>query len=271
MNSPAIIKTAGLKIHARIDGSGPPLLFLGGSNFDLSLKPPVFDSALPQHFTVAAADPRGLGQTEHPPGEWSMQDYARDALLLLDALEWDCVDVLGESFGAMVALHLAAQSPKRINRMALAAGAPGGAGGSSYPIEELLLLSDPTERAQRSLEVMDSRFTAFLRDEPEHAQQRIRDRVITNDAFIASHNNATGYPRLLQARAAHDCWDSLPQIDITTFVFAGRFDQQAPIDRAQNMVRALPNSTLVSVDDGHAHCFASSKPVDTIISHWRNN
>lgn len=53
-----------------------------------------------------------------------MRDYANDAVLVLDALGWLNADVRGESFGVMVALHLAANSPLRINRLALAAGYP---------------------------------------------------------------------------------------------------------------------------------------------------
>jgi pimeloyl-ACP methyl ester carboxylesterase len=53
------LKTAGLTVNYRIEGSGPPLLFLGGSSFDQAIKAPVFDSELPKYFTFAACDPRG--------------------------------------------------------------------------------------------------------------------------------------------------------------------------------------------------------------------
>lgn len=268
MNSPRRIETAGLTVNMRVEGSGPPLLFLGGSNFDLSLKALVFDSALPKHFTVAACDPRGLGLTDAPPGEWSMQDYAQDALHVLDALGWDKADILGESFGAMVAQHLAIMAPQRINRLALAAGAPGGAGGSSFPIENFLKITDPLERAHSSLGILDSRFDTLLRDAPEEADRRISARVKSDAAFIASHNNRSGYPRLLRARATHDCWEQLPEITALTLIFAGSYDQQAPIARAQNMAQAIPHASLEIVDGCHGHCFASPTPVATIIKHW---
>ncbi|MFT4730991.1 MAG: hypothetical protein ACI9UN_005526, partial [Granulosicoccus sp.] len=53
------LKTAGLTVNCRIEGSGPPLLFLGGSSFDQAIKAPVFDSDLAKYFTFAACDPRG--------------------------------------------------------------------------------------------------------------------------------------------------------------------------------------------------------------------
>ena len=54
MSVPYRLKTAGLTINLRQEDTGPPLLFLRGSNVDLSIKSPVFDSALPEYFTVVA-------------------------------------------------------------------------------------------------------------------------------------------------------------------------------------------------------------------------
>lgn len=262
------LKTAGLTVNLAQEGSGKPLLFLGGSNFDLSIKAPVFASALPSHFTVAAADPRGLGATDAPVGLWSMADYAQDALDILDALGWETADILGESFGAMTALHLAALAPKRIGRMALAVGAAGGAGGASYPIETFLDIPDPHLRARAALEVIDSRFADRMRLTPDVAQQQIADRVAAGAAFMASHNNTQGYPRLLRARAGHDAWAKLPGICVPTLVFSGHYDRQSPPDRSENIVRAMPNATLYMVEGDHSLCFNNPEPVATILSAW---
>lgn len=271
MSAPKRLATAGITVNLRVDGTGPPLLFLGGSNFDLSIRAPVFDSDLPDHFTVAAADPRGLGGTDAPEGDWTMTDYARDALHLLDALGWDRADVLGESFGAMTALHLAAMAPERINRLALCAGAAGGAGGQSYPIHEFQSIAGARDRAAQALAIMDARFERLLAEDPREANARIAARVATEAAFLASHDNATGYPRLLRARAAHDAWAALPEITASTLIFAGRHDRQAPPERSETMARAIPDATLHLVDGGHSICFATPDPVATILKTWTNS
>lgn len=265
MTAPYRLKTAGLTVNLRVQGAGPPLLFLGGSNFDLSIRAPGFDSLLPQHFTMAAADPRGLGATDAPEGEWKMQTYAQDALDLLNALGWDRADILGESFGAMVALHLAALAPTRINRLALAAGSPGGAGGSSYQINRLLNIADPYLRARTALSIKDCRFTE---QSTEAAEQAILGRIHSDAAFMASHSNAVGYPRLLRARAAHDAWAKLPGITAHTLVFAGRYDCQAPLSCASNIAKAMPNATLHIVEGDHGLCFGRPEPVETLIECW---
>lgn len=268
MSAPYRLKTHSLTANVRKEGSGPPLLFIGGSNFDLSLKAPVFDSALPKYFTVAAADHRGLGAADAPTGEWSMQHYAQDTIALLDALGWAQADVLGESFGAMVAMHLAAQVPERVRRMALAAGSAGGAGGSSYPIHEFLEITDPYQRAQAALCVLDTRFEALQERSPMEAAKQVRRRMEADLAFQQSHDNAAGYPRLLAARATHDAWPLLPTIRVPTLVFSGQYDGQALPERARLMADALPNARHYSVAGAHNLCFACAEPVDIILSHW---
>lgn len=262
------LPTAGITVNVRVEGAGPPVLFLGGSNFDLALRAPVFGSDLCAHFEVAAADPRGLGLTDAPDGGWTMQDYARDALDLLDALGWGRVDLLGESFGAMTALHLAALAPERIRRMALCAGAAGGAGGNSYPVHEVQGITDARLRARAALSIMDLRFEAMLAEDVAAAEAMIEARVTSEAAFLAHHGNAAGYPRLLQARAGHDAWAHLPGIKAPTLVFAGRFDRQAPLERAERIAAALPNASLHIVDGGHNICFATPDPVAKIIDTW---
>ncbi|MFT4706622.1 MAG: 3-oxoadipate enol-lactonase [bacterium] len=262
------LKTKGLEVNIRVEGTGSGLLFLGGSNFDLSIRAPVFESALAQHFEIAAADPRGLGTTDAPDGDWTMQDYAQDALRVLDALGWEHAYILGESFGAMTALHMAALAPERIIRMALAAGSAGGAGGSSYPVHKLRDITDPKDRARVALGIMDDRFMTLIDTHPAESEKRINARVAAEAVFLASSENERNHPRLLAARAAHDAWGLLPDISIPTLVFAGRYDQQAPVDCAENIVNAMPNAALHIVDGGHSLCFANPDPVATIIQHW---
>ena len=270
MNSPQRLATNGLTCHVKQVGTGPPLLFLGGSNFDLSINAPIFNSELCKHYSVAAADPRGLGLTDAPEGFWLMKDYAQDALDLLDLLGWEKVNIMGESFGAMVALELSLLAPDRIERMVLAAGAPGGAGGSSYPIQELQQISDKRKRAIKTLSIQDVRFERILTDDPAGAEQLIVERMQKERHFLAHANNATGYPRLLATRATHYCWDRLSNINAQNLIIAGSFDQQAPLACSEAMAARIPSSSLIALPAGHTVSFGSSAAVHEILAHWGN-
>lgn len=75
-----------IEIYYEVQGSGPRLLFIGGSGGDLRDKPGVFDGPLIERFEVLAFDQRGLGRSDTPAGPYSMADYGEDAAGLLEAL-----------------------------------------------------------------------------------------------------------------------------------------------------------------------------------------
>lgn len=246
------IEVQGQTIYVRIEGQGPNLLFLGGSNFDLGIRASVFDSHLTDHFTVAAADPRGLGKSSAPAGDWTMADYACDALALLDALEWETSAVVGESFGGMTALHLALLAPTRIARMVISVAASGGVGGNSYPIHEFINIEDAYDRARASLTIQDRRFSNLPQEE---AAKLIDHRIGFESRFISHADNAAGYPRLLQARATHDCYHQLNDINQDILVLAGQYDDQSPLELSKNLVSSLPNAQLSVHNTGHGLLF----------------
>ncbi|MEE2662783.1 MAG: hypothetical protein VX681_01585, partial [Myxococcota bacterium] len=58
----------GIEIYYEIHGTGPRLLFIGGSGGDLRHKPGVFEGPLVREFEVLSYDQRGLGRTDRPAG-----------------------------------------------------------------------------------------------------------------------------------------------------------------------------------------------------------
>ena len=136
--------------------SGRRLLLVGGSGGDLRQQPSAFEGPLAADFELLAFDQRGLGQTDRPDRPYSMADYAADALALLDHVGWDRCRAYGVSFGGMVAQELAVTAPERVERLVLACTSPGGAGGASYPLDELL--DRPAdEAAGQQLRLLDTR------------------------------------------------------------------------------------------------------------------
>ena len=108
-----------LRMYYELQGKGPRLLFISGSNGDLRRRPNIFDSPVASEFEILAYDQRGLGQTTIPDGPYTMQDYAEDADALLEAVGWDSCLVMGTSFGGMVGQEFAARYPQRIERLVL--------------------------------------------------------------------------------------------------------------------------------------------------------
>lgn len=262
-----LVATARLSLFCARAGQGQPLLFLGGSGFDMRLRRAVFQSALVEHFSLATFEPRGLGRSDQPPGPWTMADYADDACALLDALGWERALVLGESFGGMTALELALRHPDRVQALCVAAATAGGPEERSYPIEAFAQLSGQ-ERAIAVLSVQDNRFAELWRQQTPAALTRVADYMKIDAAFWADAGNAQGFGRLLGARAQHDVRDRLHQLRTPTVVMAGRHDGQAQAEHVRALAERLPQADLWTFDGGHGFTFANPQTITQLCAHW---
>jgi pimeloyl-ACP methyl ester carboxylesterase len=122
----------GLKFHVQQQGQGPDALLIHGVTGDLSIwMLSGLMQALSATHRVTAYDIRGHGYTEAPPTGYTSADHAADTLALMDALEIPRARIVGHSFGAVIAAHVAAEAPGRV---------------------EALVLSDPYFPALRHLE-----------------------------------------------------------------------------------------------------------------------
>jgi len=240
----------GIEIYYERAGSGPPLLFISGTGGDLRTKPNVFDGPLPKRFEVLAYDQRGLGRTEKPDVAYRMADYADDAAALMADQGWDEANVIGVSFGGMVAQELVLRHPERVKRLVLACTSPGGAGGASYPFHDIQHLAGEA-RAEFLLPISDTRRdAAWAQANPD------QHRVFV--AMAAAPPPGAGEPghemgarRQLEARARHDTWDRLPDIACPVLIAAGRYDGIALPATQERMATRIPGAKLQVFEGGH--------------------
>ena len=122
-------------------GSGAPLLLVQGLGFDRSGWGPATDR-LAERFEVLVFDNRGIGESDAPPGPYSVEMLASDAFQVLDEAGIERAHVAGASLGGMVAQHLAAVHPDRVDRLVLICTTPGGELALPVPEQTLALLAE---------------------------------------------------------------------------------------------------------------------------------
>jgi pimeloyl-ACP methyl ester carboxylesterase len=244
-------------------GQGPRLLFLNGSGSSIATSE-LLIKVFTNDFEVLVHDQRGLGDSEIPPGPYTMAEYAADAAALLDHAGWDRARIVGVSFGGMVAQELAVTWPQRVVRLALLCTSPGGAGGASYPLHELARLSEP-ERNAKGLELLDSRFT------PEWLAAHPSDRALAE--MMAARRNGTktseqlrGEALQLEARSRHDVCDRLERITCPTLIACGRFDLIAPPTNGEAIAARVAGADLRLYEGGHAFFAQDPAALPEVIS-----
>jgi pimeloyl-ACP methyl ester carboxylesterase len=110
----------GVRLHyaEQGDAGGDPVVFLHGwpdSWFSFS---GVLEE-LPRRVHAFVPDQRGFGDSERPDGPYRIDDFAADAVALLDALSIERATFVGHSFGSFVTRKATLTHPERVARMVL--------------------------------------------------------------------------------------------------------------------------------------------------------
>ncbi len=240
-----------IKVYYELAGSGPRLLYISGTGGDLRRRPNIFDSPLAPHFTILAYDQRGLGQSSRPDIAYTMADYADDAAALLDVVGWESCGVMGVSFGGMVAQELALRYPERVDRLVLACTSSGGAGGSSFPLHTLPALS-PAEKARRQTPISDTRLDAVWQQaNVTEFEAMIGMAVAASQMGADEPGRQIGARRQLEARAAHDTFDRLPDLHMPVYICGGRYDGMARPANLEALHAQIPGSKMEFFEGGH--------------------
>lgn len=215
-------------------GSGAPLLLLHGYPLDRRTWEEVADLLEPD-FDLILPDLRGFGASPLPPGPGGVDAMAQDLAELLDGLAVSQALVAGHSMGGYVALAFARLFPQRLLGLGLVATQAGADGmeakaGRRRAADEI--------RARGAVAAADAMVTRFTEDPQRQADLReliLRQRT---EGLIAA----------LEAMAERP--DALPQlrgIECAVAIVHGSADALIPLDRAQDMARALPGATLTEL------------------------
>lgn len=108
---------AGVRLWYEEAGSGPPLVLLhglGGSSADWEAQ----ISEFARDHRVIAPDLRGYGVSERR-GPYSVAQFAADVFALLDGLGIGSCTLIGHSMGGAVAMQMALDGPRRVERLVL--------------------------------------------------------------------------------------------------------------------------------------------------------
>jgi len=241
------ITLPGVELYYELAGTGPRLLYVGGTGSDLRRVPSPFSSPAAARTAMLAYDHRGLGRSvpSDPDHQPTMADFAGDALALCDALGWDQFSLIGVSFGGMVAQEIALRGGTRVERMVLCCTSSGGAGGASAPLHEIYPL--PLEaRLDQMVALADMRT-----HDDDHRRTTLRSTLAAN----APAEIPIGLQRQLAARRGHDTWDRLGTLTCPTLVAAGRHDGIAPLANAEALAGRIPGARLAVFDGGHGFFF----------------
>jgi poly(3-hydroxyalkanoate) depolymerase len=234
----------------------PPLLLFNGIGANIELAEPFLDALA--GFEAIIFDVPGVGGSPAPRLPYRPSSLARLSARLLDQLGYAQADVLGVSWGGVLAQQFAFQQPERCRRLVLAATSPGHL---MVPGKLTVLLKMATPRRYKDPDYMKrvagDIYGGALRASPELVGKHLRHVRWSSD-----------YGYYLQLIAALG-WSSLPWLRFVrqpTLVMAGTDDPLVPLANGRILASLIPDARLVTIDDGHLFLVTSASESAAVIS-----
>ncbi|MGY1706958.1 alpha/beta fold hydrolase [Geodermatophilus sp. SYSU D00697] len=231
-----IRSAGGVEIWTEQVGSGPDVLLIGGLGDTVESWQFQLDG-LADRYRLTAFDNRGAGRTALPDGPTSVGEMADDAAAVLDALDIPSAHVAGFSGGAKIAQELALRRPDLVRSLVLQST---WAAMDAYMRRWVRLIRWLVEAVPDERAFLEAFFLVVY-------TPRAHDDG-TVDAFI---DEALAFPykqspeviqRHLDAFAAHDTTDRLPQVNAPTLVLAGGIDPTARPELGRLVADLVPGA-----------------------------
>jgi 3-oxoadipate enol-lactonase len=226
-------------------GSGEPLLLVHGLGYARWGWEPVLEP-LERSFDLILFDNRGIGESDAPPGPYTVAELAADAAQVLDEAGVERANVLGTSLGGMVAQELALTAPERVDRLVLACTTPGGP--EAFPMPE------------RTVQLMTC--GATLRQFVENALAPGPDPELVDR--ILRHREATAQPldawsAQAAAGATFDALGRIARVEAPTLILHGTEDAVVDSRNSSLLASRIPDSR-VELFPGGGHLFFWEQP-----------
>ncbi len=239
----------GCKLHYEVTGRGDPVLLLhglGSCTLDWENQIP----ALRDAYTVIAVDVRGHGQSDKPPGPYTMSLFATDVVRLLETLSVGPVHVIGISMGGAIGFQLAVDAPTLVRTLTVINTAPAVVPRTlSQRLEVQVRLWVPRVLGLRAL---GRRIAAVNFPRPEQAELRraLVERLASNDP--------AAYRATLKAIVGWSVADRIGEIRCPTLVVTGDHDY-TPVSVKEAYAAQMKNARVAVVADSR-HVITHDQP-----------
>lgn len=229
----------GIGIQYDEAGSGPPLLLISGLGANrLSWVPVV--PLLSDAFRCISFDNRGTGQSEAPPGPYTIDQLGDDTAALIDALGIGPAHVVGWSMGGSILQSLLINHGAKVSRAVLLSTLPAYSDLQHGWLDALLTMRRANlDPLAQGIIGMPWGFTPRLL--ADHAR-----------AFAAAQLGVKNpYPTALepfeaqaQAIRVYDARPRLPAVTTPTLVLVGAEDVLTPVHQSVEIADLIPGARL---------------------------
>lgn len=244
------VEACGRRIYYERQGEGPAVLFLHGAGSNAATwwqQLPAFSA----HHTCITMDIRCFGRSVAPVQEFALDNFAADAIAILDREQLERAALVGQSLGGFVGLKLSLDHPERVAAFA--------ACDSSLGIEHSTLLEIFANRriTQRAVTIEQRSLGRwFLENHPDKAQLYAQINHFNPSAHsIPSAEWGDALAALLQPGKLLPL-HALRGLACPTLLLVGSEDPIVPVAVMRELAEQISGSELAVIKDaGHSAYF----------------
>jgi 3-oxoadipate enol-lactonase len=244
------VENQGVRLYWDEQGSGEPLLLIMGLSYPSYMwhrSRPI----LAKHHRTIAFDNRGIGQSDVPPGVYSIPLMASDAAAVLDAAGVASAHVFGVSMGGMIAQEFALQYPKRARSLILgctAAGGPNAVQAEPAALQALIRRDLTPEQSKEAI-------IPFIYDAATPRERIDEDMAIR----MKWYPTPQGYAGQLQGIFGWESYSRIAKITAPTLVVHGEADRLIPFENGRLIAGRIPGASFVLIPNA-SHIFETDQP-----------
>jgi 3-oxoadipate enol-lactonase len=256
------VEVPGARLRVVVDGpdggsaAAPPITLVASALVALEAWDALTPYLVADGYRVVRYDYRGFGASPAEDVEFSNRADLRS---VLDALGIERTAVVGNSYGAMIALDTILESPDRFVAFAWVGGGIGGFDGGDTPEE--LALWQAYEEAEKANDIetmadIDVRlWVDGVGQREDRVPTEVREAVRRMDRPHVDPKRVIGRPIPLEPKAT----DRLDSVRIPTLVVVGELDTSGTRASAVRLATTVPNARLESWPDV-AHMIGMEQP-----------
>ena len=239
------LNVLGAKVDVYESGCGErSVLLLHGWGCSAQLMESV-QRALDSRMHVVSLDFPGhgrQGKAAEPPEPWGVPEYMEMTAQLIRKLRLAPCDIVAHSFGARVAILLAATYPELVGRMVFTGGA-----GVKKPASGKMSAKTRLYKGLRGAMNLAEK-THLFGDLPEKGREALVQKFGSPDYRALTPEMRKTFNKVI----AQDLTQELPKIRASTLLFWGAQDTETPLWMAKVMEEKIPDAGLV-VEEGTGH------------------
>jgi 3-oxoadipate enol-lactonase len=224
---------------------------------------PQIDALVKAGWRVLAYDTRGHGTSACPPGPWSLDDLADDALALLDEVGAAQVHFVGLSMGGMIGQHLALKAPQRLASLVLSCTSSAYPSGARALWDERIALVRSQGMQAAVAGTLERWFTAGYRERHPGLMARI--------AQMIRRTPVEGYAGCAHAIVNLNTTERLGAIRSPVLVISAEADPGTPPAMHDIIEAAIPGAKRARLSGAHLCNIESADAYNQALTDFLNS